>query len=88
MRTNIVILVVVILLPALLALLQYYLCKKKSKIALILPIVSACVFVFVGFYAFIITGILFAIYFIVKYAENEKNNKQSELDKMNIQDLE
>ena len=76
-----------ILIPALLFVFEFYLCKQKSKIALIFPIIVACFFVLIGFYALIISAIMFGIYFVMKHIDNENQSKQSELDKMNIQDL-
>ena len=82
------ILVGIILIPALLFCFEFYLCKKNSKFALILPIITACFFILVGFYALIISAIMFGIYFIMKHIGEKNQTKQSELDKMNIQDLE
>ena len=87
MKTSAFIIFGIILIPALLFIFEFYLCKKKSKFALVLPIISACFFVIIGFYALIISAIMFGIYFIMKHIEKEKKDKQSELDKMNIQDL-
>lgn len=78
----------IILIPVLLFLFEFYLCKKQSKFALVLPIITACFFVVIGFYALIISAIMFVIYFAMKHIEKEQQYKQSELDKMNIQDLE
>ncbi len=67
---------------------EFYLCKKKSKAALILPIVIACFFILIGVYALIVAAIMFGIYFIMKHIDAELQKKQSELAKMTIQDLE
>ncbi len=80
-------LIVLLIVPVLLFVFEFFLCKKKSKFALMLPIIPACCFIFMGFYALIISAIMFGIYFIMKHIEKEKKDKQSELDKMNIQDL-
>lgn len=80
--------VVLMMLPVLLFLFEFYLSKKNSKFASTLPVLVACCFAFVGFYAVIIAAIMFAIYFIVKHIEKEKKEEKSELDKMSIQDLE
>lgn len=78
----------IILIPVLLFLLEFYFCKKQLKFALTLPIITACFFVVFGFYALIISAIMFVIYFVMKHIQKEQQYKQSELDKMNIQDLE
>lgn len=80
-------LIVLLLLPVLLFLFEFYLCKKKSKFVLVLPIISACFFIVIGVYALIISAILFGIYFSMKHIEKEKQDKQSELNKMYMQDL-
>lgn len=77
----------IILLPTILFVLQFFLCKQNSKVALVLPIIVACFFVVIGFYAVIISAIMFAIYFVIEALEKKKKEEQSELDKMNIQDL-
>jgi len=76
-----------ILLPTLLFLLEWYLCKKQSKFAIILPVIVACFFVLLGFLAIGVAGIMFLIYFVMKHTENEYQKKLSEIDKMNIEDL-
>lgn len=78
----------IILVPVLLFAFEFYLCKKKSKFALVLPTIAACCFLLVGFYAIIISAIMFGIYLVVKHMDKEAQSKQSELDKMNILDLE
>lgn len=78
----------IVLLPALLFVFQFYLCKKNSSFALVLPIIVACFFILFGFYALIIAAIMYGIYFVMKYVEKEKCSKQNELERMNIQDLE
>ncbi len=78
----------VVLISTILFALQFYLCKKGSKVSLILPTVVACFFVLIGIYALIVAGIMFGIYFIMKHIRESAQSKQSELDKMNIQDLE
>lgn len=69
--------------PILLFILEFFLCKNNSKMAKILPIIVACSFLIFGFYSLIIAGIMYGIYFIMK----RKQDKITELDKMNIQDL-
>ncbi len=61
--------------------------KRNSKIAIILPIIIACFFVILGFYAVIIAAIMYGIYFVVQYVEKDKQSKLSEIEKMNIEDL-
>lgn len=87
MRIMFFMVVIMILLPVILFGMEFYLCKKKSKAALVLPIVTACFFVLFGFYALGLSGILFGIYFVMKHLDTAKESKRTELDKMNIQDL-
>lgn len=84
----IIMMIFIISMPILLFVTEFYLCKKESKFALILPIIVATFFVFFGFYPLIISGIMFGIYFVMKHIEKENKSKQCEIEKMNIQDLE
>lgn len=67
--------------------LEFFFCRINSKVAVILPIVMACFFVVLGFYALIIAAIMFGIYFVMRYLKKEKQVKLSEIEKMNIEDL-
>lgn len=87
MRVGTTVILVLLVVPLLLLILEFFLCKKKSNLAFALPIVVACFFVFLGFYALIIALIMFIIYFAMKYIEKENQKKRSEIEKMNIQDL-
>ncbi len=88
MKTLLFIMAGMVLIPIILVSIEFYLCKKSSKMALILPIIVACFFVLLGLYALIMSAILFAIYFIMNHIKKEKLNDSNELNKMNIQDLE
>lgn len=88
MTTSVSIFWVIIIIPILLFIFQFYLCKNNSKFALILPTIVACFFIFFGFLALIVSGIMFLIYFIMKHLQKETQVIQSDLEKMNIQDLE
>lgn len=79
---------IVIVIPVSLFICEFLLCRRESAFALVLPIATASCFIFVGVYAFFIAAIMFGIYFIMKYMRAEKIKNQSELTKMNIQDLE
>lgn len=73
--------------PIILFIIEYRLAKKESKFAIILPVIVMCFAVIIPIIA--ITGIImFVIYFVVKNGEKERKEKISELEKMNIQDLE
>ncbi len=87
MRTLTAILAFIIILPAIFFTIQFYLCKKKSNFALIFPVITACFFVILGYYALIMTGIMFLIYFVMKHLDKLKEAKNSEIKKMNIEDL-
>ncbi len=54
----------------------------------ILPVIVLGFAVITPYLAAIYAVIMFAIYFLVKYLEKEKLDKLSEIEKMNIQDLE
>lgn len=86
-RIGTVILLMIVLIPVLLFVLEFYLCKKNSKWALIIPMVVACFFILLGLYALVISGTMFGIYFVYRQIEKDKQSKKSEIDKMNIQDL-
>ncbi len=88
MRLSVIFALTIIIIPALLFIFEFYLCKKASRFALILPIIVACFFVVFGIYAIITSAIMFLIYFILKHIEKQRQEKQSELNRMNIQDLE
>lgn len=81
-----------------LCILQIYLAKRKSKwVGLILPLITFVISIFLVvispnynlaiFITFILVNIPTAIYLIIFFIYRDKN-KQSEIDKMNIQDLE
>lgn len=87
MRITLFMLIPLIIVPIILFIVEFFLCKKQSKFATILPIITACGFILTGFHAIITAGIMFGIFFVMKYLDKEKQSKQSELQKMNIQDL-
>lgn len=73
--------------PIALFVIEALLAIKKSKIAIILPVVVACFSVILGFYALMIAALMLAIYFLIKFIDKEKQARLSEIKKMNIQDL-
>lgn len=81
------ILFVLIIIPLILFYIEYRLAKEQSKFAIILPVIVLCFAVIIPFVA-LTSIIMFVIYFVVKYLEKEKQEKLSEIEKMNIQDLE
>lgn len=81
-------LILVITLPMILFILEWYLCKKESKFAIFIPVIVACFFVLFGFQVLGISAIMLLIYVVMKCVLNEKRKSLSEIDKMNIQDLE
>ncbi|MDF2948067.1 MAG: hypothetical protein K0R07_77 [Sedimentibacter sp.] len=72
--------------PFILFFIEYRLAKIQSRMAIILPVVILCFAVIVPMVA-ITSIIMFVIYYVVKYLEKEKQEKLTELEKMNIQDL-
>lgn len=84
---NITLMLLMIIIPAVLFFVEYKLAKKQSRMAVILPVIVLCFAVIILYFA-IYAVIMFAIYFLVKYLEKERLEKLSEIDKMNIQDLE
>lgn len=73
--------------PLILFYIEYKLAMQGSKLAIILPTIVLCFAVIMPIVA-ITSIVMFVIYFVVKYLEKEKKDKMSEIDKMNIQDLE
>lgn len=73
--------------PLILFYIEYRLAMQGSKLAIILPTIVLCFAVIMPIVA-ITSIVMFVIYFVVKYLEKEKKDKMSEIDKMNIQDLE
>ncbi|MFI3202088.1 MAG: hypothetical protein R3Y54_11325 [Eubacteriales bacterium] len=88
MNVSIFVISLFTLVPIMLFLAELYLCKKKSQVARILPIIVACFIILVGPYAIIISAVMFGIYFTTNHIEKKKQEQQSALDKMSIQDLE
>ena len=86
MKTTIALLVLIGI-PLILFYIEYRLAIKGSKLAIILPTIVLCFAVIMPIVA-ITSIVMFVIYFVVKYLEKEKKDKMSEIDKMNIQDLE
>ncbi len=81
------ILIIILALPIILFFMQYKLCKKKSKWALILPTIVAGFSILVGYYTIILASVMFLMYFVSMHLEKENENKLSEIEKMNIKDL-
>ena len=77
-------LILVLVISASLFALQFLLCKRNYKGAIVLPIIVACFFIILGLYAIIMAAIMFGIYFVMRYIEKEKQSKLSEIEKMNI----
>ncbi len=86
MRITIVLFAMVVI-PIILIFVQWYLCKKSSKLALILPLIVACFTVIVGFLALGLSAVMFLIYFVHNHLEKQKRSRLSEIEKMNIEDL-
>lgn len=79
--------ITLMIIPFVLFFIEYRLAKKQSKLAIILPTVVLCFAVLLPFIA-IPSIVMFVINFVVKYLDKEKQEKLSEIEKMNIQDLE
>lgn len=87
MRNMLIVLPFITLIPLALFFVEYKLAKANSKYAIILPVVVLCFAIIIP--PTIITSIImFVIYFVMKHLEKERQEKLSEIDKMNIQDLE
>ena len=76
-----------ILVPVLLFICEVILAKKGSKGAVILPVVVACFAIILGYYALIVALVIAAIYLAINHLNKKKQNQNSEIDKMNINDL-
>lgn len=86
--TNVAVtLIVLMIVPLILFFVEYHLARKQNKVAVILPVVVLCFAVIIPPVA-ITSIIMFVIYFVIKHLEKEKQGKLSEIEKMNIQDLE
>lgn len=81
------IMIVLFIIPIVVLGLQVFFCLKRYKMALIFPIVVACFFILLGYYALILSLLMFAIYFIMQHFEKQKASNLSEITKMNIDDL-
>ncbi len=76
-----------IFIPVLLFICEVILAKKGSKMAIILPVIVLCFAVILGFYPIIVAAIMAVIYLVVNHLNKMKDNQNSEIDKMNINDL-
>ena len=73
-----------IIVPIILFGIEYFLSKKSSKFAVILPTIILFISIFLGIVYILVSVIMFAIWYLVK---KSKEKKLSEIIKMNIQDL-
>jgi hypothetical protein len=73
-----------IIIPIILFFVEYILAKKASKFAIILPTMALFISIFLGAFYILISAIMFLIWHLVKKSAEKK---LSEIDKMNIQDL-
>lgn len=73
-----------IIVPIILFFVEYILAKKASKFAIILPTITLFISIFLGAFYILISAIMFLIWYLVKKSVEKK---LSEIDKMNIQDL-
>lgn len=73
-----------IIVPTILFIAEYFLAKKSSKFAIVLPIITLFISIFLGVIYILISAIMFAIWYLVKKSIEKK---LSEINKMNIQDL-
>jgi len=81
------ILIVLMIIPLILFYIEYKLAKQQSILAVILPTIVLCFAIIIPIFA-VTSIIMFVINYVVKYLEKEKQGKMSEIEKMNIQDLE
>ena len=75
-------LIFAITIPVILFTLQWYLCKKKSKHAIFLPIIVGCLYILLGLPVLGVSVIM-----LLTYILNEKKKRTLEIEKMTIQDL-
>ena len=80
-------LIFAITIPVILFTLQWYLCKKKSKHAIFLPIIVGCLYILLGLPVLGVSVIMLLIYIVMTYILNEKKKRTLEIEKMTIQDL-
>ncbi len=87
MAVNLIFMILLVMIPLVLLLVEYFLVKRKSVAALILPVVVACFGIVIGVYPLIVAAIMFLIYFVYNKVEKMKQQNNNEIEKMNIQDL-
>ncbi|MDD4047156.1 MAG: hypothetical protein WCR90_05750 [Sedimentibacter sp.] len=85
--STIIAITVVMIIPLILFYIEYRLAKQQSKLAIILPTIVLC-FAIIMPINVLTSIIMFVINYVVNYMRKEKSDKMSEIDKMNIQDLE
>lgn len=81
-------LILAITVPIILLVLQWYLCKKKFKFAIVLPAIVACFYLLLGLPLIGVSSIMLLIYIIMTCVLREKKKRTLEIEKMTIQDLE
>ena len=81
-------LILVITVPMILLVLQWYLCKREFKFAIVLPAIVACFYLLFGLKLIGVSAIMLLIYVVMTYVLEEKKKITSEIEKMTIQDLE
>lgn len=81
-------LIFVLMAPIILFIWQWYLCKIKSKYAIFLSAIVACLHIFLGLPTLGISVIMLLIYIVMTYVLREKKKRTLEIEKMTIQDLE
>lgn len=81
-------LILVLTVPIILVILQWYLCKIKSKYAIFLPGIVACLYILLGLPVLGVSVIMLLIYIVMTYVLSDKKKRTLEVEKMTIQDLE
>ena len=74
--------------PILLVIVEYFLAKMKDPIAgLILPILCGISLIFTAWYGPLLSIFLFIVYFVTSNNKTKENKGPTDIDKMNIEDL-
>ncbi len=77
-----------LIIPSLLILVEYFLAKMKNPIAgLVLPILCGISLIFTALYGILLSIFLFITYFVTRNNKAKENKGPTDIDKMNIEDL-
>jgi len=80
--------ILLLIIPVLLVIIEHFLAKMKNPIAgLILPILFGISLTFTAWYGLLLSIFLFITYFVTRNNKEKENKGPTDIDKMNIEDL-